>query len=129
MSRVGHIFSLFVVLAGLSFGAWAAETNVEPRLSMEPVATKADESKVTSVYGISADDYLPTAESARNRLRPQVRGSASHPAFDLPDAFYFIGGPIFLLLFLRVLVIFLNGFEEKRKEEQRAVAKEIVEPE
>ena len=55
--------------------------------------------------------------------------SSSHPAFDLPDAFYFIGGPIFLLLLLRVLVIFLNGFEEMRKDEQRAAASEKVNPE
>lgn len=129
MSTVRYIYLLFIVWAGLALGARAAETNVAPRLSLEPVAAKADGSKVTSVYGISADDYLPSVESSRKRLRPQMRGAASHPAFDLPDAFYFIGGPIFLILFLRVLVIFLNGFEEKRKEELRAVAKEIVEPE
>lgn len=96
---------------------------------MESLSTGAKETKVTSVYGISTEDYLPSMEEARKRLRPQMRDAASHPEFDLPDAFYFIGGPIFLLLFLRVLVIFLNGFEEKRKEELRAVAKEIVEPE
>ena len=45
-------------------------------------------------------------------------GNRLRPGFDLPDAFYFIGGPVFLLILLRVLVIFLNGFEEKRKEEE-----------
>jgi len=79
-------------------------------LSMEPEEPFKEEQKVTAVYGVSADDYLPTAESARNRLRPQVRTRASRPSLDLPDAFYFIGAPIFILLFLRVLAIFLNGF-------------------
>jgi len=95
-------------------------------LSMEVTAPAKEEPKVTAVYGVSADDYLPRVESARNRLRPKVRTHASRPSFDLPDAFYFIGGPIFLLLFLRILVIFLNGFEEKRKEELRIIAPEIA---
>lgn len=97
-------------------------------LSTDPITPKT-EPKVMAVYGISADDYLPTAESSRNRLRPQVRKAASRPSFDLPDAFYFIGGPIFLLLFLRVLVIFLNEFEEKRKEEQRSAVYDILDRE
>lgn len=118
---------IVVCLALLPLEGMAQRTNVTAMLSTEPA--KAPVSKVTAVYGISADDYLPTVESAKRQLRPQVRKHASHPTFDLPDAFYFIGGPIFLLLFLRVLVIFLNGFEEKRKEEQRAVAREAMDPE
>ena len=94
-------------------------------LSMEATATTKQEPKVTAVYGLSADDYLPTTESARKHLRPKVHSRKSRPSFDLPDAFYFIGGPIFLFLFLRVLVIFINGFEEKRKEELRTVAREV----
>lgn len=93
-------------------------------LSTEPAVEEKKESTVTAVYGVTADDYLPSIEVARKHLRPNVRKSGSHPGFDLPDAFYFIGGPIFLLILLRVLVIFLTGFEEKRKEEQRAAASE-----
>ena len=91
-----------------------------------PAEQSNGERKVTAVYGVTADDYLPVnnIDVARQHLRPSVRGRASRPAFDLPDAFYFIGGPIFLLLFLRELVIFLNGFEEKRKEELRKAASE-----
>jgi hypothetical protein len=63
-------------------------------------------------------------EEARRQLRPSLRKSTSRVAFDLPDAFYFVGGPVFLLIFLRVLVIFLNGFEETRKEELRMAASE-----
>ena len=98
-------------------------------LSTAPTETTTEEPRVTAVYGISADDYLPTAESARNQLRPKIRRSASRPAFDLPDAFYFIGGPIFILLFLSILIIFLNGFEERRRAEMRAAARETMDPE
>ncbi len=91
-------------------------------LSME--ATAKDEPKVTAVYGVSVDDYLPSGGSVQTRPRSQVRSSASRPSLDLPDAFYFIGGPIFLLLFMRVIVIFLNEFEQKRKEEQSVVTRE-----
>ena len=44
----------------------------------------------------------------------------------LPDAFFFIGAPVFILIFLRVLVIFLNGFEEKRQDELRMSAGKYV---
>ncbi len=93
-----------------------------------PVDPMAEGSRVTAVYGISADDYLPMKLQAKKELRPNVRRPRSRPAFDLPDAFYFIGGPIFMLLFLRVLVIFLNGFEEKRREEMRATASQSANP-
>ena len=82
--------------------------------------------RVTAVYGVGVDDYLPLKEVARQHLRPNVRRNVSHPAFDLPDAFFFVGAPVFLLIFLRVLVIFLNGFEEKRQEELRLSAGKFV---
>jgi hypothetical protein len=119
MKNKGYIliFTVAVLFAPLCTNA--IESNRMARLSMEPSSIVKAASKVTAVYGISADDYLPAIELAKKSLRPSVRRSSSRPSFDLPDAFYFIGGPIFLLLFLRVLVIFLNGFEEKRREEQR----------
>ncbi len=92
-------------------------------LELDSVEETANaDAQVTRVYGASSVNLLPARdiETARRHLRPNIRAPRSRPAFDLPDAFYFIGGPIFLLLFLRVLVIFLNGFEEKRREEQRA---------
>jgi hypothetical protein len=119
MIKVAYIlvFGLIVFLAPVC--TEAAESNSMARLSMEASKAPMAKSRVTAVYGISADDYLPSVDKARRQLRPNVRSAPSHPSFDMPDAFYFIGGPIFLLLFLRVLVIFLNGFEEKRRDELR----------
>lgn len=125
---------LHILIAGLLvfFGAtfsFAQDTNQIDFLSVSPVAEEEATPKVTSVYGVSADDYLPSVTALKKEVRPNVRRAASHPAFILPEAFYFIGGPIFVLLLLRVLVIFLNGFEEKRREEQRKAVLESVDTE
>ena len=90
----------------------------------QPEAKKS--ARVTAVYGVGVDDYLPSKQVARQYLRPNVRRNASTPSFNLPDAFFFIGAPVFILIFLRVLVIFLNGFEEKRQEELRMSAGKFV---
>ena len=89
-------------------------------LDASPTPPKTKETaRVTAVYGVGVDDYLPLKEVARQHLRPNVRRNVSHPVFDLPDAFFFIGAPVFILIFLRLMVIFLNEFEEKRQEELR----------
>lgn len=122
------IVGVFVLSAAVC--AIAQETNLEARLSIDPAPVESQsQPKVTSVYGISADDYLPSIDALKKQARPNVRSAASRPSFDLPPAFYYIGGPIFILLFLRVLVIFLNGFEEKRREEQRQAELKIPEAE
>ena len=125
-----HVVAIgLFVLCGAEL-ALAQETNQMTLLSMEPVeGAKTEQPKVTSVYGVSTDDYLPSIDALKKQARPNVRSTASHPAFDLPSAFYFIGGPIFILLFLRVLVIFLNEFEEKRREEQRQAVLDVSDPE
>ncbi len=116
-------------IAGLALALNAAaideySNQVDPMLDSAPVTQAEQPAKVTAVYGVGSEDYLPLKEEARQQLRPNLRKSNAHPSFDLPDAFYFIGGPIFLLILLRVLTLFLNEFEEKRKQEQRLVASE-----
>ena len=131
----------------LILGAWLVcplsghgqGTGIEPMLDADPndsqtamldttpTQPKAKQSaRVTAVYGVGADDYLPSKQVARQYLRPNVRRNVSTPSFNLPDAFFFIGAPVFILIFLRVLMIFLNGFEEKRQEELRMSAGKYV---
>lgn len=99
------------------YGIDQYSTKIDPMLDATPAKAQTNKAaKMTVVYGVNTEDYLPLKEVARRHLRPGLRSSISHPTFNLPDAFYYIGGPVFLLIFLRVLVIFLNGFEEKRKE-------------
>ena len=110
-------------------GVITATGQSDSNATVAETAQSGDEQRsVTAVYGVTADDYLPDRPSADEYLNPKVRRASSRPSFDLPDAFYFIGGPIFVLIFLRVLVIFLNGFEEKRKEEENQVASEHFNP-
>jgi hypothetical protein len=115
-----------IVLAGvlIPLGVFAQDDETAALLSVELDEPSTDAPKVTAVYGISADDYLPMKESARKHLRPKVRSGTSHPSLDLPDAFYFIGAPVFVYVLLRVIVIFLTGFEEKRRQELRTVAQD-----
>ena len=123
MSRFIIYSAIALAAVFIPFTAHAQDGEGTALLSVE-LESRNEEPKVTAVYGLSADDYLPSRETARRHLRPRIRSGTSHPSLDLPDAFYFIGGPIFIILFLRVLVIFLNGFEEKRREELRTVAQD-----
>ncbi|MDZ8120096.1 hypothetical protein [Pontiella agarivorans] len=84
--------------------------------------------KVTAVYGVTADDYLIKQEASRGNARAKYRGGRSRQSLDLPDAFYFIGGVVFVLILMRVLVIFITAFEEKRKEEENQMASEHFNP-
>jgi hypothetical protein len=119
---------LFSVLSG---HVLAQSTVGEPQLSVITTEDQQEEQKkVTAVYGVTADDYLPASgHTADDYLRPKTRRPVSRPSFNLPEPFYFIGGPVFLLILLRVIVIFLNGFEEKRKDEENQVASEHFNPE
>lgn len=129
MKRQLFIIFLAIVLI-FARAAWAQDVMKDSMLSTAPTAPSNESPRVvTAVYGISADDYMPTTESRRNQYKPKIRRSKSRPSFNLPDAFYFIGGPIFILSFLSVLVIFINDFEEKRKAEMRAAARETMDPE
>lgn len=117
-----------LLVSCIPFSGFAQEFDViDPVVVSTPVKEEKP-ARVTSVYGVTADDYLPTMETARQELRPSVRRSSSRPSFDLPDSFYFIGGPVFLLIFLRVLVLFLNGFEEAREDERREAANQKINP-
>lgn len=110
------IIVLFLLVGQVCVGASAQGTD-------EDEASGA--AKVTAVYGVTADDYLPVQAAPKPVSRPAVRrGGSAISAVDLPDAFFFIGVPIFLLLLLYLVVTFLNGFEEKRREEQRQTASE-----
>ncbi|MDF7807311.1 hypothetical protein P4E94_07675 [Pontiellaceae bacterium B12219] len=125
----------FILFFLITAGSATVPAQLTPVEDAEPALIPVEErqptkKRVTAVYGVTADDYLPTEKySASDYIRPKVKRRVSRPVFDLPDAFYFIGGPIFLLILLRVLVIFINGFEEKRKEEENQVASEHFNPE
>lgn len=129
MKKAVQIIICLLISAG-SENVLAQRAAGEAQPSADVQEQQEPKKQVTAVYGVTADDYLPTeVHSPADFLNPQTRRATSHPGFDLPDAFYFIAGPVFLLILLRVLVIFLNGFEEKRKEEENEAASEHFNPE
>jgi hypothetical protein len=128
MNRVVQI--IVCLLISVMSGSVLAQSAVRENESSTAETEQQQKKQVTAVYGVTADDYLPTQQySAREYLRPNTRRAVSRPAFDLPDAFYFVGGPIFLLILLRVIATILTGFEEKRKDEENQVASEHFNPE
>ena len=125
----GVFFTTAVLWSVCLHLAFSVEKGIDPLLSTNSAKVPEAVGQVTAVYGISADDYLPSTKSlsARHYLRPQLRTSGDHPTFDLPDGFFFIGGTLFILILLRVLVVFIDEFEERRKEELRVVASDKLE--
>ncbi|MEN7972554.1 MAG: hypothetical protein ABFR47_01835 [Verrucomicrobiota bacterium] len=111
--KINRFFFGITVIAVLSVCISIAQEGADEADQPAKVPSEPrEEAKVTAVYGLSSDDYLSAAKPARKQ--PKVRGRVSRPSLDLPDAFYYVGGPIFLLLFLRIVVIFLRTYEEKR---------------
>ncbi len=104
------------------------KSEVLPMLETEPDKQEAPK-KVTAVYGVSADDYLPQNTPKRYHYRPKLRGAKSRPAFDLPDLAYLIGGIILLSILMGTLVSFIKEFEYIRKEEAKEAEREQSNPE
>lgn len=81
-------------------------------------------------YDLEGAIYLDDT-SAQQVEQPVVtkRYVRSRAGFNLPKSFYYVGAPIFLLLFLRVMALFLRLFEEERKEELKEARLKALDPE
>ncbi len=77
-----------------------------------------DGSSAVQVYGVTSEG-LPVNRQVPTGLRSMKRYAHHQTSLDLPDAFYFIGTPIFMVLLLRVLAIFINLYEEERRRESK----------
>ena len=77
---------LISVLCGNVFAQTPAEENL---LSAAALEQQQEKQKVTAVYGVTADDYLPSKQStAVVQYSAKPRAAASHPAFVLPESFF-----------------------------------------
>ena len=117
-----------LLLAGLfamvAHGNEPATNSVDPMLD---TTTQEKVARVTAVYGVTSDDYLP--EIAGNEMRSssgrhKSRAYNYYASAPLPRAVYFLGGPVFLLVLFYLIVKFIEGFERKREEEMRELAVE-----
>lgn len=85
-------------------------------------------SQTVAVYGLDSVDYLTSLETVQTTQKSGKKYTRHRVSFQLPDSFYFIGAPIFLIIFLRIIAMFINLFEEERKEEIKEEALKIMEP-
>ncbi|HEY5654127.1 MAG TPA: hypothetical protein VIR63_07160 [Pontiella sp.] len=109
------VYSVFFVLMAL--GGIAADTNSS--LARLDTSGEVKPARVTAVYGVTAEDYLPVQSAPTVQYTSQVRESHSRTAFKLPDSFYFAAVPIFIFLLLYVIMIFLRDFEDRQEELRR----------
>lgn len=77
------------------------------------------------MYGIETDDYLPSQEKDISSTIRMNSYKSKRNNFNLPEAFYYIGAPVFLLILLRVIAIFIKIFEDERKDHLKDKAKKL----
>ena len=86
-------------------------------------------SQAVAVYGLSSADYLTSVETVQATRLPAKKYTRNRVRFNLPDSFYFIGAPIFLLILLRIIAAFIRFYEEERKEQIKQESVKVLEPE
>ena len=120
----------FLVLLFLVWAVFVPVLGMAQNAEQGPAKTNKV-SSVTAVYGVTADDYLSetSAKSSRTYSRQKARRSRSRVGFNLPDSFYYIGGPIFILILLWLITTFLKEFEVQRREEEHQAPRERIDPE
>ena len=85
-------------------------------------------SETVAIYGLESADSLTSLEPVQSTKESTKKYARRRALFQLPDSFYFIGAPIFLIILLRIIAIFIRLFEDERKEEIKEEAKKIMEP-
>ena len=85
-------------------------------------------SETVAVYGLQSADYLKSLETVHSTKEFKKKYARRRALFQLPDSFYFIGAPVFLIILLRIIAIFIRLFEDERTEEIKEESKKIMEP-
>ena len=85
-------------------------------------------SESVAVYGLDSADYLTSLNTVQTTQQSKKKYTRQRALFRLPDSFYFIGAPVFLIILLRIIAIFIRLFEEERKEEIKEETIKIMEP-
>lgn len=110
--------SVWVGLAALCLSVAVASAASEVSTSSPSVAEAQPDSAAFAVYGTSAQHFLPSAEEMREKVNPKANIPSSHAKLEFPDEFYLIFGPIFLIVFLRLMVIWLRALEQEHGDDQ-----------
>ena len=63
-------------------------------------------------------NYLPNNDKLKKTtIVSNVEKQSQKVSFNLPDAFYFIGAPIFLFILLRLVATFIGLYEDERRKD------------
>ena len=117
----GIRFIFFIIVLAGTTSVRGEETSSVKRES------ESAENRGIAVYGLETADYLD--DEVVKRVKAQKKYQRSRVGFNVPKSFYYVGAPIFFLLFLRVMVLFIRLFEEERKEELKQSRLKALEPE
>lgn len=120
---LGIRFSFLVwLLVGITCVRGEEISSVKPE-------TESTENRGIAVYGLESADYLADGVVQQVKKPLVKKYERSRVGFNFPNSFYYVGAPIFLLLFLRVMVLFIRLFEDERKEELKRSRLKALEPE
>ena len=117
------LFLISVMLFG-NFPAAIAQSSADA-----PISEASSNAKVVSVYGIEADDYLSAEKPAKAVTLKPKKYARYRVRWHIPDVFYYVGGPIFFILLIRIIAYFIAFFEEERREELKEGLREELEKE
>ena len=108
-----RLYIFFVTL--LFIASLSSFGDIKENLSSNTTKKK---SNIMQVYS-PRNNILPNTKKLKKSQIKKSRTIHDNIRFDLPDLFYFIGVPIFLIILLRTVAIFIKLFEEERKREIR----------
>lgn len=115
------------VMITMLFFSIMGHIGIAQEVPAKPTEAEKPASKVVSVYGIEADDYLTHSKKVETVTFKAKKYPRQRVGWNVPDVFYYVGGPIFFLLLIRVIAHFITSLEEERKEElKKSLREELV---
>ena len=110
MFRIFKIYS-FLISFTLIFNCNA---DIKEEINSNVVKSQSD---FIEVYRPELN-YLPSNDKLKKTtIVSNVEKQSQKVSFNLPDAFYFIGAPIFLFILLRLVATFIGLFEDERRKD------------
>lgn len=83
--------------------------------ALNKIETSSQE--IIEVYK-SNPNFLPSGDKIqKTKIVSKINNHKQRVSFNLPDAFYFIGAPVFLFFLLRLVATFIQLFEDERNKD------------
>jgi len=106
-----YVNCLFLICSVLFFECFA---DIKEEINSNVTKTQSD---FIEVYRPELN-YLPSNDKLKKTtIVSNVEKQGQKVSFNLPDAFYFIGAPIFLFILLRLVATFIGLFEDERRKD------------